>query len=94
MSKDANPAFVDVPCEDPDFDAIQVQMMGSCLTGQGLAETGYVASKFTGGVEVEFRPNAEITREELIELKVLIRCRFAVFTIVGRCRLSKRISGW
>ncbi|MBE9181384.1 S-layer homology domain-containing protein [Oculatella sp. LEGE 06141] len=61
----SQPAFQDVPTSDPDFAAIQ-----------GLAEAGIIPSSLAGdATTVTFRPNAPLTREELILWKVPIDTR-------------------
>lgn len=56
----ATPAFRDVSAKDPDFAAIQ-----------GLAEAGLIPSPLSGDNEaVQFRPDAPLTREDLILWKV------------------------
>lgn len=61
----AQPAFQDVPRNDPDFGAIQ-----------GLAEAGLIPSPLSGNsTTVTFRPNAPLTRENLIAWKVPIDTR-------------------
>jgi hypothetical protein len=60
----APPAFQDVPRSDPDFPAIQ-----------GLAEAGYIPSSLSGAATAAFRPNAPLTREELLLWKVLVDTR-------------------
>lgn len=58
----AQPAFQDVPRSDPDFPAIQ-----------GLAEAGLLPSPLSGdSTTVLFRPDAPLTRENLILWKVPI----------------------
>lgn len=59
-STTAAPAFQDVPRTDPDFAAIQ-----------GLAEAGIVVSPLSGdSTAVVFRPDAPLTREEMVLWKV------------------------
>ncbi len=61
----AQPAFQDVPPSDPDFGVIQ-----------GLAEAGLIPSPLAGDVAtVTFRPDAPLTREELILWKTPIDTR-------------------
>lgn len=61
----AQPAFQDVPRTDPDFGAIQ-----------GLAETGLIPSPLSGdSTVVTFRPDAPLTREDLILWKMPIDLR-------------------
>lgn len=56
----SSPAFKDIPSTDPDFPAIQ-----------GLAEAGWIASGLTGdNSALLFRPEAPLTRENLILWKV------------------------
>jgi hypothetical protein len=56
----AEPAFQDVPTTAPNFAAIQ-----------GLAEAGIIPSAWTGNsTDVTFRPDAPLTREDLILWKV------------------------
>ncbi|NEQ47851.1 MAG: S-layer homology domain-containing protein [Leptolyngbya sp. SIOISBB] len=64
------PAFQDVSPEDPDFAAIQ-----------GLAEAGIIPSAFTGNsTDVNFRPDAPLTRADLILWKVPLDTRTALPT--------------
>ncbi|MEM1278910.1 MAG: S-layer homology domain-containing protein [Cyanobacteria bacterium P01_H01_bin.152] len=64
------PAFQDVAPEDPDFAMIQ-----------GLAEAGIVPSAFTGdSTDVNFRPDAPLTRADLILWKVPLDLRAALPT--------------
>jgi S-layer homology domain len=57
---DAKPAFQDVPTTDPDFPSIQ-----------GLAEAGLISSPLSGdATAVLFRPNAPLTREQMILWKL------------------------
>ncbi|HEY9656401.1 MAG TPA: S-layer homology domain-containing protein, partial [Crinalium sp.] len=66
----AQPAFQDVPRQDPDFPAIQ-----------GLAEAGLIPSPLTGdSTTVTFRPDAPLTREALILWKVPADTRQALPT--------------
>jgi hypothetical protein len=59
-SESAQPAFSDVPKTDPDFPIIQ-----------GLAEAGLIKSPLSGdSTQVLFRPDAPLTREELILWKI------------------------
>jgi hypothetical protein len=61
----AQPVFQDVPESDPDFSAIQ-----------GLAEAGLIPSSLSGdSTTVTFRPNAPLTREDLLLWKVPIDLR-------------------
>ncbi|MBD2073476.1 S-layer homology domain-containing protein [Phormidium sp. FACHB-592] len=71
LSTDAvQPAFQDVPRQDPDFPAIQ-----------GLAEAGLIPSSLTGdSTTVTFRPDAPLTREALILWKVPADTRQALPT--------------
>ncbi|HAC65390.1 MAG TPA: hypothetical protein DCF68_18140 [Cyanothece sp. UBA12306] len=58
--KNSQPAFSDVPTNDPDFAIIQ-----------GLAETGLIPSRLTGDSQASlFRPDAPLTRSNLIIWKV------------------------
>jgi hypothetical protein len=62
------PAFQDVPASDPDFDVIQ-----------GLANAGLIPSPLTGdSSSVAFRPDAPLTREEMILWKVPVDTRQAL----------------
>ncbi|NJL86127.1 MAG: S-layer homology domain-containing protein, partial [Leptolyngbyaceae cyanobacterium SM1_1_3] len=64
----AQPAFQDVPTGDPDFAAIQ-----------GLAEAGLIPSALTGNsTAVNFRPDAPLTREDLILWKAPLDTRQAL----------------
>jgi len=59
------PAFTDVPITDPDFGMIQ-----------GLANAGLINSVLSGdGSPVSFRPNAPLTREDMILWKVPVDIR-------------------
>jgi len=59
------PVFKDVPISDPDFAAIQ-----------GLAEAGIIPSPLTGSsTTLTFRPNAPLTREDLLLWKVPLDTR-------------------
>lgn len=59
-SETVQPAFQDVPRTDPDFAVIQ-----------GLAEAGLIPSSLSGdSTAVLFRPNAPLTREQMILWKV------------------------
>ncbi len=61
----SQPAFQDVPPTDPDFPAIQ-----------GLAEAGLIPSRLSGdATAVLFRPDAPLTREQLILWKVPLDSR-------------------
>lgn len=67
-SPTAQPAFQDVPSTDPDFAVIQ-----------GLAEAGLIPSRLSGdATAVLFRPNAPLTREQLILWKVPLDTRQAL----------------
>lgn len=62
------PAFQDVPTSDPDFGVIQ-----------GLANAGLIPSPLSGdSTTVTFRPDAPLTREELILWKVPVDTRQAL----------------
>lgn len=64
-SETTKPAFQDVPPQDPDFAMIQ-----------GLAEAGLIPSPLSGdSTAVLFRPNAPLTREQMILWKVPIDIR-------------------
>ncbi len=64
------PAYQDVPRNDPDFPAIQ-----------GLAEAGLIPSLLSGdSTTVTFRPNAPLTRENLVLWKVPADTRQALPT--------------
>lgn len=64
----ANPAFEDVPKSDPDFAVIQ-----------GLAEVGLVPSALAGNATaVNFRPDAPLTRQDLLLWKVPLDTRQAL----------------
>ncbi len=66
----SQPAFQDVPRSDPDFSSIQ-----------GLAEAGLIPSALTGdSTIVTFRPDAPLTREQLILWKVPADTRQALPT--------------
>jgi S-layer homology domain len=58
------PAFVDVPASDPDFGTIQ-----------GLANAGLISSSLSGEPAAAFRPDAPLTREEMILWKVPVDIR-------------------
>jgi hypothetical protein len=61
----AQPAFQDVGAKEPDFDAIQ-----------GLAEAGLIPSRLSGdSTAVLFRPDAPLSREDLILWKVPVDMR-------------------
>jgi hypothetical protein len=67
-SRDTQPAFQDVAKTNPDFPAIQ-----------GLADAGLIPSRLSGDVTaVLFRPNAPLTRENLILWKVPLDTREAL----------------
>lgn len=67
-SPTAQPAFRDVPRTDPDFSAIQ-----------GLAEAGLIPSSLSGdGTAILFRPDAPLTREQLLLWKVPLDTRQAL----------------
>lgn len=62
------PVFQDVPASDPDFGAIQ-----------GLANAGLIPSPLSGdSTTVTFRPDAPLTREDLILWKVPVDLRQAL----------------
>lgn len=64
----SNPAFEDVPESDPDFAVIQ-----------GLAEVGLVPSALAGNATaVNFRPDAPLTRQDLLLWKVPLDTRQAL----------------
>lgn len=66
----AQPAFQDVPRTDPDFAAIQ-----------GLAEAGLIPSPLSGSsTTVTFRPDAPLTREDLVRWKVPLDLRQGIPT--------------
>jgi hypothetical protein len=67
-TNNSQPVFQDVPKNDPDFAAIQ-----------GLAEAGFIASTLTGdNSAMLFRPDAPLTREDLIAWKVALDHRKAL----------------
>lgn len=67
-SSTSQPAFQDVPATDPDFPLIQ-----------GLAESGLIPSPLSGNsTTVLFRPDAPLTREQLILWKVPLDTRQAL----------------
>ncbi len=67
-AKDNQKTFQDVPTSDPDFAAIQ-----------GLADAGLIPSALSGDSSaVLFRPNAPLTREQLILWKVPLDTRQAL----------------
>ncbi|MBK1988866.1 S-layer homology domain-containing protein [Sphaerospermopsis aphanizomenoides BCCUSP55] len=67
-SASTQPAFRDVLPQDPDFPAIQ-----------GLAEAGLIASSLSGdATAVLFRPDAPLTREQLLLWKVPLDIRQAL----------------
>ncbi|MBD1930651.1 MULTISPECIES: S-layer homology domain-containing protein [Cyanophyceae] len=69
-SGSAQPAFQDIPRNNPDFSAIQ-----------GLAESGLIPSRLTGdATAVLFRPDAPLTRENLILWKVPLDTRSSLPT--------------
>lgn len=69
-SETAQPAFRDISKTDPDFPAIQ-----------GLTEAGLIPSPLTGdATAVLFRPDAPLTREQLILWKVPLDTRQALPT--------------
>jgi S-layer homology domain len=62
---DVKPAFQDVPTTNPDFPSIQ-----------GLAEAGLIPSSLSGdATSVLFRPDAPLTREQMILWKVPLDTR-------------------
>ena len=64
-SSDAKPAFQDVPTTHPDFSSIQ-----------GLAEAGLIPSPLSGDATAGlFRPEAPLTREQMILWKVPLDTR-------------------
>ncbi|MEH2270187.1 MAG: S-layer homology domain-containing protein [Nostoc sp.] len=67
-SETAQPAFSDVSAKDPDFPAIQ-----------GLAEAGLIPSPLSGdSTVVLFRPDAPLTREQLLLWKLPLDTRQAL----------------
>ena len=67
-SPTAKPIFQDLPTTDPDFEVIQ-----------GLAEAGILPSPLRGnGAASQFRPEAALTREQLILWKVPLDARKAL----------------
>jgi hypothetical protein len=67
-SESTQPAFSDVSAKDPDFSAIQ-----------GLAETGLIPSPLSGdSTVVLFRPDAPLTREQLLLWKLPLDTRQAL----------------
>jgi len=67
-SESVQPAFSDVPKTNPDFGAIQ-----------GLAEAGLIPSPLSGdSTAVLFRPDAPLTREQLILWKIPLDSRQAL----------------
>ena len=69
-SKTDQPAFQDVAVSDPDFGSIQ-----------GLAEAGLIPSKLSGDdTAIKFRPDAPLTREDLVHWKVPLDNRKALPT--------------
>lgn len=70
VSDTAQPAFTDVPKTNPDFAYIQ-----------GLAEAGIIPSTLSGdSTEVLFRPDAPLTREQLLLWKLPLDTRSALPT--------------
>jgi hypothetical protein len=68
VSQPSQPAFQDVTPKDADFPYIQ-----------GLAEAGLIPSQLTGDTSaLLFRPNAPLTRENLIQWKVPLDSRKAL----------------
>jgi S-layer homology domain len=64
-TSDAKPAFQDVPSTNPDFPSIQ-----------GLAEAGLIPSSLSGDpTSVLFRPEAPLTREQMLLWKVPLDTR-------------------
>lgn len=62
---DTKPAFQDIPATNPDFPSIQ-----------GLAEAGLIPSPLSGDTTtIRFRPDAPLTREQLILWKVPLDTR-------------------
>ncbi|AFY33286.1 S-layer homology domain-containing protein [Calothrix sp. PCC 7507] len=69
-STSTQPAFSDVPAKDPNFPAIQ-----------GLAEAGLIPSSLSGdSTAVLFRPDAPLTREQLVLWKLPLDTRQALPT--------------
>ncbi|MDZ7950163.1 S-layer homology domain-containing protein [Nostoc sp. DedQUE09] len=67
-SESTQPAFSDVSAQDPDFPAIQ-----------GLAEAGLIPSPLSGdSTVVSFRPDAPLTREQLLLWKLPLDTRQAL----------------
>ncbi len=67
----SQPVFTDVPASDPDFAAIQ-----------GLAEAGLIPSRLGGDQGITtFRPDAPLTREQMLLWKVPLDTRQALPTI-------------
>jgi S-layer homology domain len=67
-SESSQPAFQDVPKTDPDFQEIQ-----------GLAEAGLIPSPLSGdSTAVLFRPDAPLTREQMVLWKVPLDTRQAL----------------
>lgn len=65
LSVSSQAAFTDVPTSDPDFAAIQ-----------GLAEAGLLSSSLSGdSAAVTFRPDAPLTRQDLLRWKVPLDLR-------------------
>ncbi|MBW4600271.1 MAG: S-layer homology domain-containing protein [Calothrix sp. FI2-JRJ7] len=70
VSETTQPAFTDVPKTNPDFAFIQ-----------GLAEAGIIPSTLSGdSTEVLFRPDAPLTREQLLLWKLPLDTRSALPT--------------
>lgn len=64
----SQPVFQDVPTSDPDFESIQ-----------GLAEAGIIPSPLTGSsTTVTFRPDAPLTRKDMLLWKVPLDTRQAL----------------
>ncbi len=67
-SASVQPAFSDIPAKDPDFGVIQ-----------GLAEAGLIPSPLSGNATVVlFRPDAPLTREQLLLWKTPLDTRQAL----------------
>ncbi|BAY27120.1 S-layer domain-containing protein [Calothrix sp. NIES-2100] len=67
-SESSQPAFTDLSAKDPDFPAIQ-----------GLAEAGLIPSSLSGDTTtVLFRPDAPLTREQLLLWKIPLDSRQAL----------------
>ncbi|WP_035158992.1 S-layer homology domain-containing protein [Calothrix sp. 336/3] len=70
VGESSQPAFSDVPRKDPDFAVIQ-----------GLAEAGLIPSSLSGdSTEVLFRPDAPLTREQMVLWKIPLDTRQALPT--------------